>query len=185
MSLYTRLLTLFHTPLVFLIAAVRRVERFLGPDDDWVEDDRRIVYEAADAVLRPLGGYAVSEAHTGDYIGLYDGTSDELEKQLDERGYQRNLLSARKYRQYHGHKQWATVSYVYDHPETDWQHHVYAFERLGEYTDVYGHLETSVRDPSGHITDEQVRGDPLNMLRDIPVVSAKSLISKHIKGQKT
>lgn len=52
-----------------LIPLVRRCERFLGPDDDWVEDDRRIAYEAADPYTRLfLDRPAMGERGAKDYI---------------------------------------------------------------------------------------------------------------------
>lgn len=164
MSLATKLIRSYRKPLGKLLGAVRRVEEYLGPEDDWVEDDRRILYEAADKFLRPLGRPTIrniDQRGAGDYVTTAAASPDEVEVALDDAGYDRNLLSTRKYRSAHdGGRQWAVGSYVLDPADTDWQHHVYIFPSPDGGTDIYAHRETSVRDPHGHVTDEQTGGDP-------------------------
>lgn len=156
-----KFIKLVHDELSVILSVVRRCEEFLGPGDDWVEDDRRILYEAADSVLRPLGRQTVREKGVADYITTVHADSDVVETALHNGGYNRNVLSTRKYRTHHGGgEQWAVGSWVYDPPTTDWQHHVYLFDAEGGGTDMYGHRETSVRDPDGHLNDRQTHGDP-------------------------
>jgi hypothetical protein len=164
MSIANRFIRRFDSQIAATLGAVRRAERFLGPDDDWVEDDRRIVYEAADSFLRPLGRPTVREKGTADYVVTADADSDAVEEALDP-PYQRNLLSTRKYRYVDGHKQWAAGSWVYDPDDTDWQHHVYLFERADGRTDIYAHREASVRNPSDHHGSWQTHGDPRGRVR--------------------
>jgi len=144
-----------------LIAAVRRAERFLGPEDDWVEDDRRILFETAQSVVGDSYRYFTFEKGERDYVTIVQADPDTVERALMP-PYQRNLLSSRKYRTHHsGGKQWACGSFVIDAPNTDWQHHVYLFETADGNTDVYAHRETSVREGKEHITDtNQVPADP-------------------------
>jgi hypothetical protein len=82
-------------------------------------------------------------------------------------GYQRNLLSSRKYREHHGGgKQWAVGSFVYDPENTDWQQHVYLFPSPNGGTDVYSHREPSVRLPREHLDPTTgTHGDPAGIVR--------------------
>jgi hypothetical protein len=181
MSLYDRL----DPYLEPLMAAVRRAERFLGPEDDWVEDDRRILYEAAQRHLGQYHQFLTRKTHH-EYVTTAHADSDAVEIALDAAGYQRNLASSRKYRNDHdGGKQWACGSFVRDRLEGDFepssdegslndssriasrehgyveQHHVYLFEAPNGATDVYAHRETSVTEGGEHITDtNQEHGAP-------------------------
>lgn len=143
------------------MASVRRVEEFLSPSDDWVEDGRRILYEAAQRLLGDYHDF-IREKGTADYITTAHADSDAVEIALMEYGYDRNLLSTRKYREHHGGgKQWAVGSFAYDPEDTDWQHHVYLFKAPNGGTDIYGHREPSPRNPEAHLdTSTGVHGDP-------------------------
>lgn len=144
-----------------LIGSVRRVEDFLGPEDDWVEEDRRIAYEAAQRLLGDYHDF-IREKGTADYITTAHATPNVVERALSGYGYDRNLLSTRKYREHHdGGKQWAVGSWAYDPEDTDWQHHVFLFRAPNGGTDVYGHREPSPRDVDGHLDRSTgVHGDP-------------------------
>jgi len=165
-----------------VIPAVRRAERFLGPEDDWVEDDRRILYEAAQ---RHLGGLHTFTREKGpaDYVTTVKADPDTVEGALMP-PYQRNLVSTRKYRTYHdGGKQYACGSFVIDglsgesHDSVETrqaspndiagdhgyveQHHVYLFETADGHTDVHAHRETSATEGDEHLTEtNQEQGDP-------------------------
>ena len=166
-----------------VIPAVRRAERFLGPEDDWVEDDRRILYEAAQRHLGHLHTFT-REKGPADYVTTVHADSDVVEEALVP-PYQRNLVSTRKYRTHHGRgsaprgdsgpnrgsaprdggKQWACGSFVIpnldgDHGYTE-QHHVYLFESPNGQTDVYAHRETAASEGAEHLTEtHQEKGDP-------------------------
>jgi hypothetical protein len=158
MSFNTSLARRFRKPLSQILGAVRRVERFLGPEDDWVEDDRRKLFEFLDG---KFGHAFTMEKSARDYITTAQASPDAVEVALHRAGYQRNLVSTRKYRTHHaGGKQWAVGSYVYDPVDTDWQHHVFLFPAPDGAADVYGHRETSARNPVGHLTDRLTPGDP-------------------------
>lgn len=150
-----------------VIPAVRRVERFLGPEDDWVEDDRRILFEATQRHLGHLHAFAY-EKGAAEYVTTAKCSPDEFERTIMP-PYQRNLASARKYRTYHGGgKQWACGSFVIDGLEGDdgyvEQHHVYIFETADGYTDVHTHRETSVTEGAEHLTDShQDDADPRDL----------------------
>jgi hypothetical protein len=165
-TLATRTIDLLDPALARLLGGVRELETLLGPEDDWVEDDRRILFEAADRILRPLGRPTIREVGRYDYILTVAATPDAVETHLDHAGYQRNLLSTRKYREHHdGGRQWAVGSWVLDPDDTDWQHHVYLFPyESGLATDVYGHTEPSVRNPEEHHSGDGIEhGDPRNL----------------------
>jgi len=138
-----------------LMAVLRRVERFLGPDDDWVEDDRRILFEAAHKRFGHIHPF-IKEKSSREYLLTVEAGSDTVERLLMDSGYyDRNLLSNRKYRETESGRQWATGSYVYDPSDTSEQHHVYLFDTPNGHTDVYSHTETSVREGAEHITNPQ------------------------------
>jgi len=166
------------------ISAVRRLERFLGPDDDWVEDDRRILYEAAQRHLGHLHTFT-REKGRAEYVTTVKADPDTVEGALMP-PYQRNLVSTRKYRTYRGGgKQYACGSFVIDGIAGDFeassdeaslndssrsasrehgyveQHHVYLFETEDGYTDVHAHRETSATEGDEHLTEtHQEQGDP-------------------------
>lgn len=148
-----------------ILGVVRSIETSLGPDDDWVEDDRRVLYEAFDDAL---GHATTMEKSEEDYVTTAHTGQNAIEELLYKAGYRRNLASTRKYRTHHdGGKQWACGSWVFDPEDTMWQHHVYLFRAPNGFCDIYAHRETSVRDPIGHLTDEQVHGDPNDRIRGI------------------
>lgn len=144
-------------------SSVRRVEAFLGPDDDWVESKRRRVYTAFDGVL---GHSTIDEKGEDEYFTTVDASSDEVEEAIHPT-YERNTVSTRKYRMRDSERDWAVGSWVHDPADTDWQHHIFLFETGDGRTDLYGHRETSVRDPTGHLTDPQTHGDPNGRVRGL------------------
>ena len=140
--------------LEIVLPAVRRAEQFLGPEDDWVEDDRRILYEVAQRHLGHLHTFT-KEKGTAEYVTTVKEHPDVVETLLMP-PYQRNVLSNRKYRTYHGGgKQWSCISLVIDPIDEDWQHHVYGFKTEDGYTDLHSHTETSVREGAEHLTERQ------------------------------
>lgn len=165
MTLVDTVIRQFEPQLATLLGYLRRAEQFLGPEDDWVEDDRRVLFEAIDPLLRPLGRSTITEKGENDYVATVSRTPDEVEVILDDQGYQRNILSTRKYRAHHdGGKQWAVGSWVLDPSDTDSQHHVYLFRSPDGGTDIYAHSEASVTEPAEHDGgDALVPGDPKNL----------------------
>jgi len=147
MSLATKLDPLLEP----IIDAVRHAEQFFGPDDDWVEDDRRIAYEAAQRVLGGVHTF-VYDKDDQDYLTTTTANADVVEEALNPT-YQRNLISSRKRRQTEGGWQWAVGSWVLDPKNTPTQHHVYLFESPDGGCDVYAHTETSVREGAEHLTE--------------------------------
>lgn len=158
----------FHDELSWLMAQIRKQERALGPSDDWVEDDRRILFEGVDRFLRPLGRATIQEVPTEDHIATVEASPDEVEELISP-PFQRNLLSTRKYRvlsEENGGRQYAVGSWVLDPEDTDWQQHIYLFPSPGGGAEVYGHLEPSVRQPAEHVDPETgTHGDPNDLLR--------------------
>jgi hypothetical protein len=47
------------------------------------------------------------------------------------------------------------------------QTEAYLFRNNDGSTDLYAHVETSVDDPLGHLTDEQLDGDTRGVLKDV------------------
>lgn len=160
MTITNTLIRHFEPQIAALLSRIRRAEKWLGPSDDWIEDDRRVLFQAADPIARKLGRSTVTEVSARDYTYTVEATPDEVERALAP-DYQRNLLSTRKYRTHHdGGRQWAVGSWVFDPPGTEWQHHVILFRVPNGRTDIYAHREASVRDPSEHHHGKQIPGDP-------------------------
>jgi len=153
------------------VAAVRHIEQFLTPQDDWVEAARRRLFVVLHlfARLPPLKRPLIREKSRRDYVATVQAPSDAVERALmsgDNVVYQRNLVSTRKYRVVDGDRQWADGSFVYDPPDTNWQHHVYLLDKGNGTTDIYAHEEPSAEyDPEGHVSGDQVHGDPRGLAR--------------------
>lgn len=170
MTLADYLLSEHRSALSRLMGHVRNAEQALGPDDDWVEDDRRVLFETLNPVGEALGRPLVQEASEQGFVGHVPTSPDAYELFLVDRFYQRNLASTRKYRTpaMEGGRQWAVGSWVFDPKDEPWQHHVYIFPARGGGVDVYAHLEPSIRRPREHVDPETgVQGDPLGLLGDI------------------
>jgi hypothetical protein len=149
---------------------VRQSEKCLGPEDDWVEEDRRVLFEIAEYIF---GNYHtfITEKSLDDYFTTALVDSDIVEVALDNSGYDRNLASKRAYRTHHsGGKQWAVGAYakpIATDGELLRQHHIYLFEAPNGRTDIYGHTETSVVEGAEHLTEMGlIHGDPLGMTED-------------------
>jgi len=153
----------YRNELSILLGCVRSVEAFLGPEDDWVEEDRRILYEAVDGLL---GHTMVTEGNEDDYVCTTNSTPNDVENALHPT-FERNLVSTRKYREHHtGGRQWACGSWVMDLGSD--QLHVYLFETKYGNTDVYAHLEPAVTSPVEHLdTSTGVHGDPTGVIVDV------------------
>ena len=172
MSLTDRSIRRYEEEIAALLGFVRRLERFLGPDDDWVEDDRRIIYEAAHGVLSKLGRSTLHEVNDEDFCYTVDATSDEVEVLLHESDFQRNLLSTRKYRVPNGTRDYADGSWVlvHDSDDTDvrMQLHVVLFSNPDGTTSIYVHREAAVTEPSEHDGgDLMTHGDPNDVVQTI------------------
>jgi len=168
-----------YEPVLSRIAAcVRRAERFLGPDDDWVEDARRRLYTAAHGVLDQR---TIKAKSARDYVTTVEASPDTVEEALHPQ-YERNLVSTRKYRTVkEDERQWACGSWVHDPPDTETQHHVFLFEAPDGRTDLYAHYETSVRDPDGHFRgDTFVPGDPNGRARGLLSVAGMAFHRRDI-----
>lgn len=153
-----------------LMGAVRRVEEFLGPEDDWVEADRRIAFQAAQRLLGGLHTF-VYEKSADDYVTTVHASPDAVESALMP-PYDRNLASARKYRTHHdGGRQWACGSFAVELDKGREglvrQHHVYLFEAPGGGTDVYAHSETSVVEGGEHLSNTNQESATPHVLFDI------------------
>jgi hypothetical protein len=160
MTLANKFIKRVASPLSTTIGYIRDGTSHLTPKDDWVEGLKKraalIVHPYADALGRPL----VKEKPDAEQFATTAVDSDKVEAALHGR-YQRNLTSTRKYRKRDGERDWAVGSWVHDPDDTEWQHHVYLFDRPDRGTDLYAHKETSAEhDPYGHVTDGHSDGDP-------------------------
>lgn len=169
MSLADYLLSEHRSTVSQIMGRVRYVEEFLGPEDDWVEEDRRLLFEALHPLGDALGRPLIQSVPEADYVGHVPTSPDAYERFLVDRFYQRNLASTRKYRNpWDGGRQWAVGSWVFDPEREPWQHHVYLFPARCGGVDVYAHLEPSIRRPREHVDPATgVQGDPLGLLGDM------------------
>jgi len=148
-----------------LMAAGRRAERFVGPNDKWVEQLRKNAWRGAQNVLGDTHTF-VREKGTADYITTVDASVDEVIAALWAADYQRNILSTVKYRVRDNEDEYVHSAWVYDPANTYTQHDVFLWERDGV-VDVYGHREPSVRNPQAHLDlSTGTHGDPNHKARD-------------------
>jgi hypothetical protein len=166
MTIANKLIKRVAPTLSTIIGYIRGATAYLTPKDDWVESLKRRLVVPLDKFTRPFGRPLVYEKGRADYFCTAEADSDKVEVAIAPR-YQRNLTSTRKYRVLEdGARDWAVGSWVLDPADTEWQHHVYLFDNGDGTTDLYGHKETSAeKDPYGHVTDEQVHGDPDGIAR--------------------
>lgn len=169
MSLSDRFISRYEDQIAALLSLVRKLEESIGPEDDWIEDDRRVVYEFFNPLFSAFGRPTIDEVEPSSYVLTVSLSSDEAEEVLDDGEYERNILSTRKYRTHHaGGKQWAVGSYALDPVDDPWQQHVILFDNPDGTTDVYSHKEASVRRPSAHHGGAEYElGDPDGRVRDL------------------
>lgn len=162
MSVYDTL-NKYEPLLVAIFKVIRSFEETLGPDDDWVEDDRRILFEWLDKHFGDMHKF-VYNIGNADYVMTADASPDKVEELLYDADYRRNLISARKAREHHdGGRQWAHGSWADD--DGDHQHHVFIFESPDGGTDVYAHYEDSPLDPDAHLNLDDGEDDIEGMKR--------------------
>lgn len=143
-------------------------QRGLGAQADWVETLKLAVFVSADPVFSRAGRPLTRNKTNEEDEKFFNSSKspDEVEVLLTEGGYDRNLISTKKYRMVDDgeRQQWAVGSYRVVYGEDDkFQHHVYLFPDGDGGTDVYGHKETNYEhDASGHLNDRQFDGDPDN-----------------------
>jgi len=165
MSIANKFIKRVEEPLGKLIGYIRHGTSYLTSKDDWVEGLKKRATIAVHPFVAPLGRPLIKEKPDAEQFATTSADPDEVEQALHDR-YQRNLTSTRKYRMRNGERDWAVGSWVHDPDDTEWQHHVYLFEREDGGTDLYAHKETSAEhDPYGHVTDGHSDGDPDSIAR--------------------
>lgn len=166
--------------LLALVLAGIVSRRVLGPEDDWVERYKRRLAVALDPWSRRLGTPLAVKKGPEEYVCSTDLEPDEVERRLHRAGYVENDLSNQKYRVLpDGTTEYAVGSMKYSEPRSSRQWHVYLFDGHGDYgADLYQHGETDWDPaegggPGGHLSGEQVPGDPEGLLRN--ALSTKSV----------
>lgn len=155
----------FEPQLNALLAAIRKFEEYLGPEDDWIEDDRRVLFEAIDGLF----GYStVYDIDDTDYVFTVNASPDGVEEILYAEEYKRNLVSGRKRREIDGKKQYAHGSWAKYSDGGEKQHHVWLFETPAGNTDIYAHYEDNVTDSAGHLHVRDDEDDVVGMKRAYP-----------------
>jgi len=74
-----------------------------------------------------------------------------------------HLLSSIKRRETPEGPQYSAAHVVWTHADGK-QTEAYLFENPDGTTDIYGHMETGVTDPEGHLSDPQTDGDPREVI---------------------
>jgi len=165
MSIANKFIKRAESHLSTTIGYIRSGTSYLTPKDDWVEALKKRYAIALNPITAPLGRPLIKKKPDAERFASTDVDSDTVEVALNH-DYQRNLTSTRKYRVRNGEREWAVGSWVHDPDDTEWQHHVYLFDREDGGTDLYGHLETSAEhDPYGHVTNAHTDGDPYGIAR--------------------
>lgn len=153
------------------------LQRFLGPDADWVESRRERLLIKFDEVLGLVGGFGTREIMEKEYAGTIDVPEDHgkgsredwVERQVYQNGFYRNLIAGKKFRFVEGHKQYSDGSWAKrDGILADRQLHLHFFKASSGNFDVYVHEEPSVIRPLAHLyggkqtyddAAERIRGD--------------------------
>lgn len=147
-----------------ITTSVRRVERFFGPDDQWVENFRQTSWRAAQKLLGDKHTF-VRDKNRADYEYTAHVSPQRVAEALYAEGYQRNILSTVKTR---NGTDFVHSAWVLDTEDTEWQQDVFIWENADGTTDVYSHKEPSVRRPKAHLNlSTGVNGDPDGRVRDV------------------
>lgn len=104
-----------------------------------------------------------------EYLETWACRPGEAFARLSKAGFEPNLASSLKRRPgpLNGAPELSVLSMVYYHDDGT-QTEAYLFDNADGTLDVYGHNETSVTDPRGHLSDPQADGDPRNVVPAAP-----------------
>jgi len=182
-----------YAALVVAILAVVAWQATIGFGTAWrMNRAKQLLFPVADRFRRPLVRHVrrVSPTAAGvlngaiphlihekgrstdaEYLETWAARPGTAFDRLRAAGFVPNLASSLKRRPgSHGDDppmQLSVLSMVYYHNDGT-QTEVYLFDNPDGTLDVYGHNETSVTDPRGHLSDEQRDGDPRGVLPDSP-----------------
>jgi len=132
----------------------------------YVHSFRVLLFRALDPMARQYGRPLVYEKATEGpefVIGLSDSPKTVFH-QLNSKEFSPHLIATVKSRVVNGQEQYCHSQLVYTHSDGR-QTEAVLFVYNGR-CDVYSHVETSVTDPEGHLTDPQEAGDARDTIAD-------------------
>jgi len=110
----------------------------------------RLLDDKMTAVGRPLIHPKNAPDNSQEYITTVDKPPRQVYEHFLSIGASPHLIASTKARPHNGKTQYTHSQVVFQHG--DRQSEYYLFYNNGE-TDIYGHAETTVLDPKGHVTD--------------------------------
>jgi len=181
---------LAYAALVVAVVAVVAWQATIGFGTAWrINRAKQLLFPVADRFRRPLVRHVRRYSPTAagvlngviphlihekgrttdaEYLETWAARPGTAFDRLRAAGFVPNLASSLKRRPgSHGTPKLSILSMVYYH-EDGTQTEAYLFDNPDGTLDVYGHLETSVINPRGHLSDEQRDGDPRGVLPDNP-----------------
>jgi len=168
MAVFDTLLRRYEFWIVTALVLASILQRFLGPEHDFVQAHRGWILRRLNPVLSLLGRPTIRVKGNRDYICTVALGEEQTEKAVSP-PYHRNLIATKKGRtDDHGKIQWANGSWVYKRtPTADQQHHIYLFSG-DDSTDIYGHLEPNIVNAKEHHGGgDIIHGDPDEFLRSV------------------
>jgi len=117
----------------------------------------RLLDKQATAYGRPLIRPKNEPENSDEYITTVDTSPRQTYKRLRENGCSPHLIATVKSRPHGSTMQFSHSQLVKQHSDGT-QTEYYLFPASGG-TDIYGHTETSVLDPSGHVSDSQTKAE--------------------------
>lgn len=149
---------------ITLLLVIGAAQRYLGPEDDWVEGFRRRWLIRFHELLSAIGAFGIAEVAPRGEVGTINVSDEDVsatvtyedhaERKLYQMGFCRNVLASKKYRNRPEGRQWSASSWVYRSSLfAPRQTHVTLFstDETGVFV-IYAHEEPSnVRHPLKHL----------------------------------
>jgi len=123
-------------------------DKYLGPNDDWMERLRKKLYPILHPYLERYGGYALGIVRENQYVGTVELDEDTLEWKLAEHGFVRNPIAAYKTHTDGRESEGSWVLYHAEAPQIvaeGMQLHITLFASGGSGIDLYAHYEDDWR----------------------------------------
>jgi hypothetical protein len=159
--------------LVIVVGIVARLARAWQTQLSWAEYRlyhrlKRGVFPVVDSLA---GGAILWVSDKGgrddaEYIDTIELPHRDVVSALKRAGGSLHLLNSLK-RRPDTHGDPLSIAHVVWHHVDGKQTEAYLFRNNNGSTDLYAHVETSVDDPLGHLTDEQLDGDTRGVLKDV------------------
>jgi hypothetical protein len=151
---------------VVIIVGVYYQKRLGYTDYRVLHSLKSVLFRAFDSRARSAGRPLVRYKHFGDneFVTRVETSPRKTFQKLREGGFSPHLIATLKVRKNKTREQVAHSQLVYTHSD-GMQTEAYLFAH-NDGTDVYGHVETSVVDVEGHLTDPQTDGDARDVIKN-------------------